>query len=128
MSKSVATAGEVSATASTGPATATVAGSAGNWTAPPPITVETDSRAKINGNAVALSAKQTFAFKGQNASGSPVTDSSDVTLDAKPTKFKVGCKSVLVDGDTKDDSAVAKATPANTISVSSSLKLKTGNA
>lgn len=95
----------------------------GKWSAgPTPLDVTTDARATVGGAPVALSAKQAFAF-APVTDGKSLVNSTNVSLEAGGTKFRVGGKSVLLDGDVKDDASDSGSTPPNKIQVAASGKL-----
>ncbi len=88
----------------------------GKWSAgPTPLDVTTDARATVGGAPVALSAKQAFAF-------APVTDGKSL-VNSTNVSLEAGGKSVLLDGDVKDDASDSGSTPPNKIQVAASGKL-----
>ena len=114
MPKSVATEGDVTATAGTtmySPATS------GSWTAG---SVTYTSYAKLNsgGAKVIHKAECTFSFSGSTGN-TAVTGQETVSLEAGSTLLQKEASKVLVDGDSKTDKY------GNKLQVSSSEKLKT---
>ena len=119
MTKPVAVKADVSSTPSSTGATDFGAQS-GAWTKAGALDVTAGAKVTVGGAPVALSASQGFGWTGANASGTALPPgSSTVTLTTGDTKLQVGGQSVLLDGDSKQDSY------GNKISVSASGKLQT---
>jgi hypothetical protein len=110
----VAIQGDVVATAGTG---LPPGADSGTWTAGS-VSYQTYPKLKVGGN-VAHKASCTFTFAGASSSGSPVSNSSTVTLTAGTTKLQKGANFVLQDGDQQTDSF------GNILQAQSSRKLKT---
>ncbi|WP_420451174.1 hypothetical protein [Ilumatobacter sp.] len=103
MSKNVAVVGDVTATPGTVLHTKTAIGdgsktAAGSWTADP-VSFETYPGLVLNGKPAIWKAGCVFRFTGTNTSGSAVSETETVTLEAGTTALNPGQHSVLVDGD-----------------------------
>ena len=113
MPKSVATVGDVTATAGTtmySPATS------GSWTAGS-VSYTSYDNVKSGDAKVIHKAECTFSFSGSTGN-TAVSGSETVTLEAGSTLLQKGASKVLVDGDSKTG------TYGNKLQVSSSEKLK----
>lgn len=117
--KSVATEGDVEATASSSTASTNLKNTTGSWTAGP-VAYKTYAKLRVNGREVIYEASCTFSYAGtDNSSHAAVTDSESVTLGAGTTILEHGSTSVLVDGDSETGPN------GNQLAVSTSNKLKT---
>jgi hypothetical protein len=106
--------GDVSATAGTTPFT----GAQGGTWAAGSVQLKTYAKLEAGGKPVVHQAECTFSFSGANASGAKVEGTSTVTLTEPGRPLQKGQQSVLVDGDSANDSF------GNKLSVSSTRRLQ----